>query len=1347
MITELYIDNQKVDLGSNEAIILLNKQFEDITNPTGYFADWSKTIKLPFSKQNNEIFDKIFRADSLVTNVTIDPCKRLPFRLLYNNQMVVRGYCKVNQVSYSLNKKAYEVNLFSTFGEIMNDLKQLTFNKNADVDNKYKIASPFNAVLNATLVKNSWNRTYHSTYINSTNPLDFMGFLASYQGCYPDFDSSVYEEPQGGSREKQSHERDEDEHYMQEYRSYYQQPYLWVDKLWQLAKRQFESFSDYKLNLSRSWFNWNNPYYSDLIYTCPSLYDTTVETQSGAINQGLGHSSYYCSDPVLYKSHVTDRSDISNSHRKILKFQGSQVNYFYNSSTGLFNGGAVHSNSGTFTLNTIWTIYAGNPDPSITSGYCKIREDNCIYMEIKAVRASNMSEIVGAKRKIQFYSCSTDCSDSGCDYTCDIGVASRSTPALVTLPEGHDKYDGYFWEGEINTTLTIKTNEPFYIVCDTYTANNSKPFEYAVAEWIPRWDWLWTDLWATSDNCASCGDTRKGMTIWLPYYSVAKYEGVTNIRSESSVDIYRVFPKDIAIFDVLLNYCKMFGLIFDLNEETKTLSIMTRDEYFENYEILDWTDKVDRSKDFMLKPISFENKYVGFNYDDGSGQRFEAYQKKYELNYGSKKLNTSYDFNNETEDLYEGLVPAMISSKKQDSWYFNTVNPDYDSFKGYGYKELTTNYFVENDDEGSSANMSGAFYFNNGTQRVSSNLTVVQGLSMSYPCVRITDDTDDQIKKNSFCWSFATPRQYSAYFPAISTFSKDNKYSVHFEAPKEYYYYRNTIGDISNTKYIYNTFWKKYIDERYNVQNKVLTAYFYLDNEDYRNYKFNKFVKIDNVLYLPNKIYDYNINGKQSTKVELVQVYDINGYLNSIDGLSYLYTDETIVTLTTNWVELDVHTSSNWHVANSYDQTFFTIYNQSGTRNENIKIRATGDNDTSYIKNGFITLMNDDGDYYNLIVQQNVSTGYLTVGRNNLSYSANGGSEQVTYTSDPMPVTCISKPSWVTVSFETRTRSIIDAPYAALDVNIEKKNSATPYLATGVKFEGEAYESNTFFARKLQTSLPTLRRFDDVTFVRERTTETYNVIVITAKSNPSTYSRTGTVTISNGQRTKNIQVYQQGGNRRIIWEDDPVPFNRREVLHLNQGANELALVSWKEVKPDTLYMTKGTKSIADLRITRGASDNQYIGDMVVTATPTDMDGTTDGGVLTIETIDGELITAAYNVGDVLAKRSVMIRADEHTKFNMQVTIGNETTNYTYDYGGYFYEDLPVGAVLDIVSVTVEDEYEWVGWSDGVSTQLRTITVGNDDIVLTMNSNEGLILYDNSDKLTMDDNSTVLLSDE
>ena len=176
-------------------------------------------------------------------------------------------------------------------------------------------------------------------------------------------------------------------------------------------------------------------------------------------------------------------------------------------------------------------------------------------------------------------------------------------------------------------------------------------------------------------------------------------------------------------------------------------------------------------------------------------------------------------------------------------------------------------------------------------------------------------------------------------------------------------------------------------------------------------------------------------------------------------------------------------------------------------------------------------------------------------------------------------------------------------------------------------------------------------------------------------------------------------------------------------------------------------MTKGTKSISDLRITRGASDNQYIGDMVVTATPTDMDGTTDGGVLTIETIDGELITAAYNVGDVLAKRSVMIRADEHTKFNMQVTIGNETTNYVFDYGGYFYEDLPVGAVLDIVSVTVEDEYEWVGWSDGVSTQLRTITVGNDDIVLTMNSNEGLILYDNSDKLTMDDNSTVLLSDE
>ena len=51
-------------------------------------------------------------------------------------------------------------------------------------------------------------------------------------------------------------------------------------------------------------------------------------------------------------------------------------------------------------------------------------------------------------------------------------------------------------------------------------------------------------------------------------------------------------------------------------EYNKTIDFLQSTTYFKNYNILDWTDKLDLSKDFNIQPISFQNKYVLFNYED-----------------------------------------------------------------------------------------------------------------------------------------------------------------------------------------------------------------------------------------------------------------------------------------------------------------------------------------------------------------------------------------------------------------------------------------------------------------------------------------------------------------------------------------------------------------------------------------------------------------------------------------------------------------------------------------------------------------------------------------------------------
>ena len=48
---ELYINNQLADL-KEETLITVTKQYESVSNPTLYYADFSKTVKLQRKSMN-----------------------------------------------------------------------------------------------------------------------------------------------------------------------------------------------------------------------------------------------------------------------------------------------------------------------------------------------------------------------------------------------------------------------------------------------------------------------------------------------------------------------------------------------------------------------------------------------------------------------------------------------------------------------------------------------------------------------------------------------------------------------------------------------------------------------------------------------------------------------------------------------------------------------------------------------------------------------------------------------------------------------------------------------------------------------------------------------------------------------------------------------------------------------------------------------------------------------------------------------------------------------------------------------------------------------------------------------
>ena len=165
---QLYINNQLVDITESVGLFL-NKKFEEIENPTLYFADYSKTISLPFTSNNKKIFDNYSRQDSVVTSNTLDPRKKIPFQLLYNSQLVMEGYLKINNANTVYTDKKFSCELFSQFGLIMQEIEQLTFNKyetqsyGGEKDDKYLINNPWsdNLKVDRNLVKESFEQETH----------------------------------------------------------------------------------------------------------------------------------------------------------------------------------------------------------------------------------------------------------------------------------------------------------------------------------------------------------------------------------------------------------------------------------------------------------------------------------------------------------------------------------------------------------------------------------------------------------------------------------------------------------------------------------------------------------------------------------------------------------------------------------------------------------------------------------------------------------------------------------------------------------------------------------------------------------------------------------------------------------------------------------------------------------------------------------------------------------------------------------------------------------------------------------------------------------------------------------
>lgn len=152
MITELYIDGQRLDL-FDDIDIRLTYSVTDIENPIERKSSVSRTIEIPKTPNNDQVFGSIYRFDQWI--VSFDPSVRASANVMQNGIQVFEGIAQLLAVKDNGTSGTYEVGLY---GETTNLFKQLGDSELTDLD-----FSELNHEWDASNVVDSWFNSVGST--------------------------------------------------------------------------------------------------------------------------------------------------------------------------------------------------------------------------------------------------------------------------------------------------------------------------------------------------------------------------------------------------------------------------------------------------------------------------------------------------------------------------------------------------------------------------------------------------------------------------------------------------------------------------------------------------------------------------------------------------------------------------------------------------------------------------------------------------------------------------------------------------------------------------------------------------------------------------------------------------------------------------------------------------------------------------------------------------------------------------------------------------------------------------------------------------------------------------------
>ena len=393
--------------------------------------------------------------------------------------------------------------------------------------------------------------------------------------------------------------------------------------------------------------------------------------------------------------------------------------------------------------------------------------------------------------------------------------------------------------------------------------------------------------------------------------------------------------------DYLLSYAKMFGLYFyyDSTEESDdpekypsgVVHIMDRDTFYTD-EVVDLSKMIDWDKKIEITPALADTKWYKFDTEHVESELETGYKQQFGQDYGAQLVNTSYNFNSDTTNLYDGNVfKSGIMALEKDKYYkktptglpvfqynglkynlysrtgsteefqtteieypisttmyMQTINPDYEYYDAFPKLQLHGENNEAVDGENilvflrGSVNTDADYWLTDDTPEMAT-------LNDGQPCWLLTKNENDATGRN-----IAKKVNYFPYFTRDLVFAGTYGNIVHswnFGHPQLIY-----IPDTYTTEgdSIYDVAWKNYIRDMYSVDTRKLSCYVkaQLDGRPWP-YWLRRFYWFENSIWRLNEIKDLNMGSYDTTKMEFIKVQDMNNY--KLERIEYQGTNQIIL--------------------------------------------------------------------------------------------------------------------------------------------------------------------------------------------------------------------------------------------------------------------------------------------------------------------------------------------------------------------------------------------------------------------------------------------------------------------